>query len=99
MKAALKTDLKIVAWLPAQALILAVRAYQLLISPWFGPVCRYHPSCSNYMIAAVRKHGFLAGLARRAADRPLSSLASWRLRSALISRPREQKRRRKPNSL
>jgi uncharacterized protein len=51
----------ILAWLPAQALILAVRAYQLLISPWLGSVCRYHPSCSHYMIAAVRKHGFWRG--------------------------------------
>jgi hypothetical protein len=53
--------IKIVAGLPAQALILAVLAYQLLISPWLGSVCRYHPTCSRYMIAAVRKHGFWRG--------------------------------------
>lgn len=52
---------KAVAALPAEGLILAVRAYQLLVSPWLGPACRYHPSCSHYMIAAVRKHGLIRG--------------------------------------
>jgi putative membrane protein insertion efficiency factor len=47
--------------LPAAGLIGLVRLYQLLISPWFGRVCRFHPSCSNYMIGAVRKHGALKG--------------------------------------
>jgi uncharacterized protein len=53
--------LKTISRLPAQTLILAVRGYQLFVSPSFGPVCRYHPTCSQYMIAAVRKHGFWLG--------------------------------------
>jgi putative membrane protein insertion efficiency factor len=47
--------------LPANGLIATVRLYQLLISPWLGPVCRFEPTCSNYMIQAVLKHGFLRG--------------------------------------
>ncbi len=48
----------------AAGLIALVRCYQLVISPWIGPVCRFQPSCSNYMIAAVRKHGPLKGSLR-----------------------------------
>lgn len=47
--------------LPATMLIAAVRGYQWLISPWLGPVCRFQPTCSNYMIEAVRKYGFVRG--------------------------------------
>lgn len=47
--------------LPANLLIAAVRLYQLVISPWLGPVCRFEPTCSNYMIQAVRKYGFVRG--------------------------------------
>jgi uncharacterized protein len=42
-------------------LVLAVRIYQICISPWLGANCRYGPSCSNYMILAVRKYGPLRG--------------------------------------
>ncbi|HFH9837500.1 TPA: membrane protein insertion efficiency factor YidD [Streptococcus suis] len=48
-------------------LIGLVRLYQKLISPLFPPSCRYHPTCSNYMIEAINKHGLkgvLMGLAR-----------------------------------
>lgn len=41
--------------------LVPVRLYQLLISPLLPPVCRYYPSCSSYMIEAVRKHGALKG--------------------------------------
>ncbi len=50
--------------LPAGALIAAVRGYQRLISPWLGPVCRFEPTCSNYMIQAVTKYGFVRGTFR-----------------------------------
>lgn len=41
--------------------ILPVRLYQLTISPWLPKSCRYEPSCSNYMLEAVRKHGAFKG--------------------------------------
>ncbi|EKS20540.1 UPF0161 protein [Streptococcus urinalis FB127-CNA-2] len=50
-----------------QLLIVPVKAYQKWISPLFPPSCRYHLTCSNYMITAIEKHGIkgvLMGLAR-----------------------------------
>ncbi len=38
-----------------------LRGYRLLISPLYGPVCRYHPSCSAYALEAVSTHGSLRG--------------------------------------
>lgn len=48
-------------------LIAPVRFYQKVISPLLPPSCRYTPTCSNYMIGAIEKHGLvgvLMGLAR-----------------------------------
>ena len=42
--------------------ILLVRFYQLAISPWIGSNCRYQPTCSAYMIEALKEHGLLKGL-------------------------------------
>ena len=39
-----------------------VRFYQLAISPWLGSNCRYQPTCSSYMIEALKEHGLLKGL-------------------------------------
>jgi len=38
-----------------------IRAYQYLISPWLGPHCRFHPSCSAYAAEAIETHGMLKG--------------------------------------
>ena len=38
-----------------------LRGYRLLISPLYGQVCRYHPSCSAYALDAVREHGSVRG--------------------------------------
>ena len=43
------------------ALIGFRRAYRLLISPLYGQVCRYHPTCSAYALEAVTEHGSLRG--------------------------------------
>ena len=43
-------------------LILVIRGYQRTISPLLGPVCRFEPSCSRYMIGALRKYGLFKGL-------------------------------------
>jgi putative membrane protein insertion efficiency factor len=38
-----------------------VRGYQLLVSPLLPPSCRYLPSCSDYAIDALARHGALRG--------------------------------------
>lgn len=43
-------------------LIFIVRIYQTVISPLLPPSCRYYPTCSNYMIDALKKHGLILGL-------------------------------------
>jgi putative membrane protein insertion efficiency factor len=60
----MKAIARLLAELAGEAVVLAVRAYQLLISPWLGPVCRFEPSCSNYMLQAVRKYGVVRGTAK-----------------------------------
>jgi len=42
-------------------LIALLRAYRALISPLYGQVCRYHPSCSAYALDAVQTHGSIRG--------------------------------------
>jgi putative membrane protein insertion efficiency factor len=46
----------------ARVVIVLVRGYQLLISPWLGQNCRFTPTCSEYLIEAVRRHGVVRGL-------------------------------------
>jgi putative membrane protein insertion efficiency factor len=41
--------------------IILVRLYQRLLSPLLGPHCRFTPTCSQYFIESVRKHGALRG--------------------------------------
>ncbi|MBM3160235.1 MAG: membrane protein insertion efficiency factor YidD [Bacteroidetes bacterium] len=43
-------------------LIILVRIYQLIISPLFPPSCRYTPTCSQYMIEALKTWGPIKGL-------------------------------------
>jgi putative membrane protein insertion efficiency factor len=61
----------------ARLLLVAVRAYQLLLSPLLGGSCRYVPSCSQYMAEAVRRRGAVAGgwlgIKRLARCHPLGS--------------------------
>ena len=38
-------------------IVLAVRGYQVCLRPVLPATCRFQPSCSEYMIAAVRKYG------------------------------------------
>jgi len=41
-----------------QRLLLAlIRAYRLVLSPWWGNHCRFTPTCSQYAAEAVERHG------------------------------------------
>lgn len=55
--------------LPQRVLLGLVKAYRLLFSAWIGNVCRYYPSCSQYALDALNRHGALGG----------SSFAAWRV--------------------
>ena len=37
--------------------LLLIRAYQVGVSPWLGPACRFEPSCSRYAVEAIERHG------------------------------------------
>lgn len=45
----------------ARALLVLLRGYQLVISPLLPPACRFYPTCSEYAVQAIRKHGALRG--------------------------------------
>ncbi len=45
----------------ASVLRLAVRGYQLAVSPLLPPACRYLPTCSAYAIEALERHGAAKG--------------------------------------
>ena len=49
--------------------IALVYVYRFTLGPFLGGQCKYHPSCSQYAIDALRKHGLFKG----------SALAGWRL--------------------
>ncbi|MCX7952318.1 MAG: membrane protein insertion efficiency factor YidD [Deltaproteobacteria bacterium] len=37
------------------------RLYKLFVSPLIGNRCRFYPSCSDYFVLSLSKHGFLRG--------------------------------------
>ena len=39
-----------------------IRAYQRFVSPLLPPSCRFTPSCSQYALVAIEKHGLLIGM-------------------------------------
>jgi hypothetical protein len=49
--------------LPRNACVLILRAYRAVISPLYGDVCRYYPSCSHYALQAIQQHGVVGGVA------------------------------------
>lgn len=55
--------------IPRNLGVLLIRGYRAVISPLYGDVCRYHPSCSAYGLGSVQQHGLLIG----------SALAAWRI--------------------
>ncbi len=45
-----------------KAALLAIRLYQIALSPIFGGQCRFFPSCSDYTQEAIEKHGVAKGI-------------------------------------
>ena len=46
----------------AVPVVALIQAYRYLISPMLGSRCRFHPSCSEYAVEAIDRHGFAKGL-------------------------------------
>jgi uncharacterized protein len=47
--------------LPRDGLLLLVRGYRLLLKPWLGNACRFEPTCSQYALDALQRHGAIVG--------------------------------------
>jgi len=58
---AVRRRLDVVADLPRRGLVAFIRAYQLVISPALPPACRFTPTCSQYALEAIRRHGAVRG--------------------------------------
>lgn len=55
--------------IPRNLGVLLIRGYRAVISPLYGDVCRYYPSCSAYGLGSVQQRGLLVG----------SVLTAWRI--------------------
>ena len=46
----------------SSALMLFLRVYKRVVSPWLPPSCRYVPTCSEYAMEAVERYGAVRGI-------------------------------------
>ena len=53
--------LSVALLLPRNAAVLLLRGYRAVISPLYGDVCRYYPSCSAYALGAIQQYGVAVG--------------------------------------
>jgi putative membrane protein insertion efficiency factor len=51
-----------IALVPRNACLAILSLYRAVISPLYGDVCRYYPSCSRYALEAIQQHGALRGI-------------------------------------
>ncbi|MCC7127842.1 MAG: membrane protein insertion efficiency factor YidD [Microbacteriaceae bacterium] len=54
--------LRSVILLPRNICVLILRGYRAVISPLYGDVCRYYPTCSHYALIAIQKYGVIRGV-------------------------------------
>ena len=47
---------------PGRLVIGMIKAYQVLLSSWMPPRCRFYPTCSQYMIQAMERFGAIRGV-------------------------------------
>jgi putative membrane protein insertion efficiency factor len=48
--------------LPRNVCVVILRVYRAVISPLYGDVCRYYPSCSAYALQAIQQYGVFRGI-------------------------------------
>lgn len=55
--------------LPRNVAIIVLRLWRRFVSPLYGDVCRFYPTCSAYAVEAYQQRGFVVG----------TGLVTWRL--------------------
>jgi putative membrane protein insertion efficiency factor len=58
----MRRTLTFVLLLPRNVCVLVLRAYRAAISPLYGDVCRYYPSCSHFTLQAIQQYGVIRGI-------------------------------------
>ena len=53
--------LSFVLLLPRNICVVILRFYRAVVSPLYGDVCRYYPSCSSYTLQAIQQYGVVRG--------------------------------------
>lgn len=48
--------------IPRNICVAILVVYRAVISPLYGDVCRYYPSCSSYALQAIQQHGMVRGM-------------------------------------
>jgi len=48
--------------LPRNICVVVLRVYRAVISPLYGDVCRYYPTCSAYALGAIQQYGVVRGV-------------------------------------
>jgi len=52
---------RVVALIPRNMIVVVLRVYRAVVSPLYGDVCRYYPTCSAYALGSVQEHGVIMG--------------------------------------
>ena len=58
---AVSVGLRFLMLLPRNLVIAVLKVYRVTISPLYGDVCKFYPSCSRYGLEAITEHGLIRG--------------------------------------
>lgn len=59
--ASVGTTVRVLLLLPRNIVVAVLKVYRTVVSPLYGDVCRYYPSCSAYALGCVQEHGVAKG--------------------------------------
>lgn len=57
-----RSGIGVLALLPRNICVALLDGYRATISPLYGDVCKYYPSCSRYTLTAIQEHGAIRGI-------------------------------------
>jgi len=61
MQEGLRRTFKLPQIIMTKFLLFLIKAYKMVLSPWLGNCCRFHPSCSSYGVDAINEYGPVKG--------------------------------------